>query len=417
LEFHYFRFGSVSVSIAALTAQPRRQQVLILDDEPAIRQLIRKAAETSGCDVREFGDVESAASSLSEVVPDLIFLDLELGSGDAIEAFRAFAGHGYQGTIQLMSGRGEAVLDNVKAVGARYGFNLLTPMPKPFRRSRIIEALTQVAPQPTAHLHPAPHVTDTSSSFTLNEALNREWLELWYQPKVDLRSGRVVGAEGLIRARHPDLGIVGPIAFLTNASDEALANLTDYVIRSALQAWQAFEDVCSPFHLCVNAPASALLSLPIAQIIRRNRPTSVAWPGLVLELTEDQIVDNIALAQEIAAQLKIYDVELSLDDFGQGYSSLARLRDLPFTSLKIDRTFVMGCATDPVKQDVIKTIVALGQRFGCTIVAEGIESQAELEIVKASGCEYGQGYFLGKPMTKTAFISSLAASTHRVCAA
>jgi EAL domain-containing protein (putative c-di-GMP-specific phosphodiesterase class I)/CheY-like chemotaxis protein len=387
---------------------PRRQQVLILDDEPAVRTLSRNAAAKTGCDIREFADVASAAASLDEVTPDLIFLDLELGSGDAIEAFRAFAEHGYRGVIQLMSGRGEGVLDDVKAVGARYGFNFLAPMPKPFRRSRVLDALSSAAAQPAPRLPLPPKETVSGQEFTLDEALDQGWLELWYQPKVDLRTGRTVGAEGLIRARHPSQGIVPPFVFLASASDHALARLTERVIVDALRDWQLLYDAGCPIQLCVNAPASALLNHPIAQIVRRNRPSSPDWPGLILELTEDQIINSIPLAQEIATQLKIYNVELSLDDFGQGHSSLARLRDLPFESLKIDRSFVTGCDADPLKRDLCRTVVEMAHRFGCTVVAEGIETPGELAVLQELGCEYGQGYLLGKPMTKAALIGCLA---------
>jgi EAL domain-containing protein (putative c-di-GMP-specific phosphodiesterase class I) len=187
-----------------------------------------------------------------------------------------------------------------------------------------------------------------------------------------------------------------------------LARLTERVIVDALRDWQILFDADCPIQLCVNAPASALLNLPIAQIVRLNRPSSPDWPGLVLELTEDQIINSIPLAQEIAAQLKIYNVELSLDDFGQGHSSLARLRDLPFESLKIDRSFVTGCDTDPLKRDLCRTVVEMAHRFGCAVIAEGIETAGELAVLQELGCEYGQGYLLGRPMTKAALIECLA---------
>jgi EAL domain-containing protein (putative c-di-GMP-specific phosphodiesterase class I) len=115
------------------------------------------------------------------------------------------------------------------------------------------------------------------------------------------------------------------------------------------------------------------------------------------------------LAREIAAQLRIQKVELSLDDFGQGHSSLARLRHLSFESLKIDRSFVAGCGTDAVQTDLCRTIIDLGHRFGCTIVAEGIETATELTALREMGCDLGQGYLLGRPMPCGALIPWLAA--------
>jgi EAL domain-containing protein (putative c-di-GMP-specific phosphodiesterase class I) len=234
---------------------------------------------------------------------------------------------------------------------------------------------------------------------------------LWYQPKHDLRTNMMIGAEGLIRARHPERGVVGPVMFLPDANDEALARLTEFVLLTALRDWDAFHSVGWPLQLCVNVPSNALLSVPIAQLVRQNRPKSEAFPGLVLEITEDQALRSIPLAQEIAAQLRIYDCELSLDDFGQGHSSLARLRDLPFASLKIDRSFVMGCADDPVKLDLCRTIMEMAHRFGCTVVAEGIETQVDLEALRELGCEQGQGYLLGRPMPKDELIRRLVANT------
>jgi EAL domain-containing protein (putative c-di-GMP-specific phosphodiesterase class I)/CheY-like chemotaxis protein len=398
--------------MSASVAWPQRRCVLILDDEAAIRQLIRTAVQSSECDVLEFSDVAGAASALSTVTPDLIFLDLELGSGDAIEAFRAFADAGYSGTVQLMSGRGEHALDSVRAIGARYGFNLLAPISKPFRVKQIRQVVTDVltssthAPSP-AVLHSLPQAVAPSPSFSLNEALDQGWLELWYQPKVDLGTGKTVGGEGLIRARHPDHGMLPPSSFLPNATDQALLRLTERVILDALRDWQSMSDAGHPIQLCVNVPARALVDLPIAQILRQNRPRSADWPGLVLEITEDQIVDKLDAAQEVAAQLKIYNTALSIDDFGQGYSSLARLRDLPFEELKIDRSFVSGCDADSLKRDLCSAIINMAKGFGCRVIAEGIETAAELQVLQDLGCEYGQGYLLGRPMPKDNLIEGL----------
>ncbi len=397
-------------AIQPATAKP---SVLILDDEAAVRQVIRAAIPSERFDVVDFGDIPSAASAIPAANPSLIFLDLELGTGDAIEAFRAFADQGYRGTVQLVSGRGEAVLNTVKAIGGRYGFRLLPPITKPFRIKQIRMALDEVQ-VPVADraesVRPGPaHLSDAAIAFPLQEALDRGWLELWYQPKLDLRTGETAGAEGLIRARHPVLGIVPPSGFLPGASDEALSQLTEFVLLAALKDWDAFYRAGRPLRLCVNAPSSALLSAPIAEMIRQHRPRADAFPGLVLEITEDQALESIALAQEVAAQLGIYGVELSLDDFGQGHSSLARLRDLPFTSLKIDRSFVTGCGEDEVKREFCRSIIDMAHRFHCSVVAEGIETASELAVLRELGCEYGQGYLLGRPMPKEELILRLRA--------
>jgi hypothetical protein len=134
---------------------------------------------------------------------------------------------------------------------------------------------------------------------TLAKALARGWLELWYQPKVSLHTHNMVGAEGLVRVRHPELGVLGPGAFLPGAADADMLAMTERVIATALRDWQDCAEFGAPaLDLAVNVPASAFVTLPIAQLIREERPKSEDWPGLILEVTEDQVVNDLTLANE-----------------------------------------------------------------------------------------------------------------------
>jgi len=356
----------------------------------------------------EFGASAEALSALEARPPDLLFLDLDLRDSDAIEAFRALVDRGYSGVVQLISGRGEAVLQDVQVIGARYGLRLLPPLSKPFRRKQIQDAVLAIGA--LARPEPEPKrpslQAEVQPVFSLDEALDHGWLELWYQPQTDLRTGELIGAEGLIRARHPTGGIVGPATFLPGSSNESLARLTEFVLLASLRDWDRFHQTGRSLQLCVNIPVTALLSVPIATIVRQHRPQSQDWPGLIIEITEDQLLERIGLAQEIAAQLQIYGVRLSVDDFGEGYSSVSRLRSLPFKSLKIDQSFVSGCGTDPAKASICRSIIDMAHGFGCTVTAEGIENAADLAALTDMGCDYGQGYFLGRPMAVADLIMS-----------
>src|SRR5262249_47585978 len=139
---------------------------------------------------------------------------------------------------------------------------------------------------------------------TLAKALKRGWLEVWYQPKVNLQTGNWVGAEGLIRARHPEVGVLGPGAFLPGASEDEMLEMTEMVIATALPDWTDCAVLGMPaLNLAVNVPASGFVKLPIAQLIREHRPKSEQWPGLILEVTEDQIVNDLKMANEVANDL------------------------------------------------------------------------------------------------------------------
>ena len=247
---------------------------------------------------------------------------------------------------------------------------------------------------------------------TLAKALKRGWLEVWYQPKVSLQTGNWIGAEGLIRARHPELGVLGPFAFLPGAAEADLLTMTEWVIATALRDWNDCAALGMPrLHLAVNVPASGFVALPIARIIREERPKSDEWPGLILEVTEDQIVNDLKIANEVAGELREQSCSLAIDDFGAGYSSLARLRQLPFSELKIDRAYVTDCHRDRGKEGLLESIIELARRFGLKTVGEGIETAHESHKLQGLGVGIGQGFFFAKPMPKDDLLSQISSTT------
>ena len=142
-------------------------------------------------------------------------------------------------------------------------------------------------------------------------------------------------------------------------------------------------------------------------MVRELRPAAESWPGLILEVTEDEIVRDLKLANDAAAELQAARCSLALDDFGAGYSSIARLKQLPFSELKIDRAYVINCHTDRVNAGLCEVFVELAKRFGLKTVAEGIELVHESHKLQALGCDVGQGYLYAKPMAKEQLISTM----------
>ena len=239
---------------------------------------------------------------------------------------------------------------------------------------------------------------------TLADVLERGWFELFYQPKIDLKTMRLVGAEGLVRARHPTRGVISPGVFLPGASEDEILALTERVIITALKDWETCAANGMSVKLSVNVPVSALVKLPIPTMLREERPQSANWPGLIMEVTEDEIIHDLKIANDVADALRAYNCSLALDDFGAGYSSLARLRQLPFSELKIDRSYVTNCHTDRINAGLCETIVELGKRFGLKTVAEGVETTHESHKLQGIGCDIGQGYLFAKPMPKRQLI-------------
>jgi EAL domain-containing protein (putative c-di-GMP-specific phosphodiesterase class I) len=264
---------------------------------------------------------------------------------------------------------------------------------------------TLFAPKPIVPAPAEPEPGD--GKVTLADVLRRDWLELWYQPKIDLRTRRLVGAEGLVRARRPDGGLISPGQFLPGAKESDMLALTERVIITALRDFEDCAALGASVKLSVNVPVSAFVKLPIAQLLREERPVTATWPGLILEVTEDEAVNDLKIANDVADELRALNCTLALDDFGAGYSSLARLRQLPFSELKIDRSYVTNCHADKVNAGLCETIVELAKRFELKTVAEGIESMHESHKLQGIGCDIGQGYLFAKPMPKERFLGAL----------
>ncbi len=248
---------------------------------------------------------------------------------------------------------------------------------------------------------------ETKPRIAIGEALRNRWFEIWYQPKIDLKRKCLAGAEALARIRHPQLGVLLPGSFLPDVDEQSITDLAEHALMAALCDWSMFEEAGFNLHLALNVPVGVLLKLPIPALVGEYRPKSARWPGLIVEVTEDQIVRDLALAQKIAKQLQVSGIKIAIDDFGAGYSSFSSLRELPFAELKVDRSFVAGCSTDATNAAICQTAIDLAHRFGSAAVAEGVESQADLQALMVMGCDFGQGVLIAPPMPKERFLELL----------
>lgn len=251
-----------------------------------------------------------------------------------------------------------------------------------------------------------PHESDVTR-ISIDEALEQNWLDIWYQPKIDLRRKCLAGAEALVRIQHPQAGLLWPEDYISLLDDDGLTRLAEHTVLTTLRHWTVFDDAGFNLRLAINVPAVLLPRLPISALVAAHRPTSDNWPGLVLDVTEDQLVRDIALLRKIAEDLKICGVAVAIDDFGAGYSSFSSLRDLPFAELKIHGSFVKNCATDVTNAAICQTAIDLAHRFSSTAVAKSIDSIADLQALMVMGCDFGQGALVAPAMPKNRFLDAL----------
>jgi EAL domain-containing protein (putative c-di-GMP-specific phosphodiesterase class I)/CheY-like chemotaxis protein len=364
-----------------------------------------EALPAQGIEGQFFDSVPQMLEAALSRAPDLVFVDLGLGVAAARAAIERIAALPTRGAIQLVAPVKVTTYEQVGAVGQLrlHGDKLGIKMPQVLQPPYDGGAVKKLAQEFGLRRND----NGGKPIVTLKQAMKRNWLELWYQPKIDLATKRLVGAEGLIRIRHPKHGIMFPGSFLPGASEADMLQMTEQVILASLRDWEELSANGVSVRLSVNAPVSAFTKLPLAAMLREERPRSTRWPGLIIEVTEDEIVKDLNIANEVAAELRAHHCTLAIDDFGAGYSSLARLKQLPFSELKIDRSYVTDCNKDEHNAGLCETIVELARRFGLKTVAEGIETHHESHRLQGVGCDVGQGYLFAKPMAKEQFISLL----------
>jgi EAL domain-containing protein (putative c-di-GMP-specific phosphodiesterase class I) len=374
----------------ARLAGARSNLCYVLDEDAASLHMLGGILQSSGLETGLFGSGAAFTDCLAQRTPDLVFLDVTTEATDAIDAVFALGERSYRGPVQLMGGKAVQVMETVKRIGERHSLQMLPLLKKPFDTEKVCRILQAQNLQGGAPV--APMKVD------LGEALDNDWIEFWYQPKIDLRKKQIAGVETFARVRHPALGMLPPGAFMPEADEQAVTQLTERALISALSAASTFTQLGISLRLAVNISLAALVTLPITEMIREYGPKKANWPGLILDVTEEQIVSDLALVRGTAERLATFNVKLAIDDFGRGQLSLAKLKELSFAELKLDRAFVTNCGSDKVNAAVCKTVVDLAHNFGGVAVAIGVEKAADVHALQGMGCDLGQGFLFGQPM-------------------
>lgn len=241
-------------------------------------------------------------------------------------------------------------------------------------------------------------------------ATERGEMSLAFQPKLSLANHKILGAEALLRWQHPELGLISPGEFipLAEASGDILS-IGDWVIGEAMRhikEWRALGLLNDDFHIAVNVATRQLMRKGFAQqLLARLAQQQIPERFLALEVTESGLMSDMNHAQQQLAQLAEMNIAVAIDDFGTGQSSLAYIKTLPFSTLKIDRAFVMDLETNAIDRELARTITQLAHSVGCDVVAEGIENSAQAAYLSSIGCEAAQGYFYARPLAAEAFVT------------
>jgi EAL domain-containing protein (putative c-di-GMP-specific phosphodiesterase class I)/CheY-like chemotaxis protein len=379
----------------------RSRRALVFDDNPAIGALAVGRLIQLGFEAKSVIETAAFVATLESWRPELILLDLSLGDTDAVELFGLLRERNFGGQVILMSGHSGAVLDHARRLGEGSGIAIAGILQKPFHQRDLRALIAKLAVTVAPPLVPQ---SDQSNPTLLRDALVNGWLEFWYQPKIELETDGIVGAESLARIRHPEMGVLVPATFLPQASDEDLHKLTMRALDEAFRSSITLNQAGRPLVFSINVAARTFVRPGLINDIKSIRERHATNLPIILELTETDLVNDKVAAAAFATRAILHGFQIAIDDFGHGYATFDRLRDIPFTELKLERAMVDGCARDLALQSICKAAVQLAHGFGATAVAEGVEQTNDLKVIRSLGFDMAQGYIFSRPLPFQNFV-------------
>ena len=376
----------------ALPGAAVRQRLLVVDDDLLQRTIIGKIGSKLGFETVVVSSFEEASGLLQSRSFDAMTLDLSLGEHDGVELLRLVADCRLNAMpIAIISGCEERVLNSTRRVAEGLALTVADCLPKPLNLERRRKALSLPRRDPIAEAAAAAMPGIDRARLTLGLARNEFVVE--FQPRVELRSGKVVGAEALVRWRTPEFGRIPPAAFIPVVERFGMMpDLSHCLLSSAIAQTRTLIAKHPDIAIAVDISGSLLTDPMLPERIETMlRAENVAAKHLIVEVTESVAMSDVDRATDILVRLRIKGIGAAIVDFGTGYSSLAALARLPFNELKIDQSFVQGCATDRGRLKIVEGTVGLARAFEMKVVADGIDNLTTLAMVRDAGCDIGQG--------------------------
>jgi EAL domain-containing protein (putative c-di-GMP-specific phosphodiesterase class I) len=377
-----------------------QMSVMVVEDHGFQRRMaLRLLAELGVLRCFEAADGRSALDALQGMaeVPDVVIVDLDMPGMDGIEFIGHVAQQKLARSVIVASALDATLLNTVQTMTRAYGLRVLGCVEKPLTAPKLADTLA---------LFDASDIDADSEELlaldaaAIEEGLRRDEFVPYFQPQVEVANGQVVSVEALARWRRADGQVVRPSQFISTVEHEGqIDRLTDRLLEKAC-AWKLrWAKLGLNLKVSVNISMLSLARIEAADRYQHIvRSHGVDPRDIVLELTESAVMGEAAHALNVLARLRLKGFGLSIDDFGTGYSSLAQLSHIPFTELKIDGSFVTGAPTQPRKRAVVEASLDLARKLDLAVVAEGVETVDEWQMLAELGCRCAQGYLISRPV-------------------
>jgi EAL domain-containing protein (putative c-di-GMP-specific phosphodiesterase class I) len=362
---------------------------MVMDDDPDVGAFFGQVGEDLGFEVRVIADPEKFAQNVLEFSPTVVLLDLQMPGRDGIELLRELASLDRNPKVLIASGLDSRVLTTAQELGMSMGVDVAGAFCKPIALDELEVLLVRLKSQ-----------TKIITVNHLRQAIEQGQLVVHYLPKATLKSpGRwiVEGAEALVRWEHPEYGLLYPKDFIGLAEESGLiVEVTDFVFRAAMEQARVWFAKGVYMELGVNLSAQFLgdLGFPdrLLTLIREN---NLDPSMLTLELTETAAMNDPAVALDILARLRVKNINVFLDDFGTGASSLTHLYRMPFSEVKLDNQFTNDMRLREDARALVEGLIYLAHKLKMRACAEGVEDEGTLEMLEAMNCDKVQGHLIG----------------------
>jgi EAL domain-containing protein (putative c-di-GMP-specific phosphodiesterase class I) len=357
---------------------------LVVDDDAGLRKFGEMMVEAAGFRPETAASGVEALAMMQRLDPAVVLLDLQMPGKDGIDVMHGMAAAKCTAKLVIFSGNDRRILEVSAEIARQRGLTVVASFRKPVAADKLRQVLNALS------LELCPF-----DEARLRECLDQDLLRLHYQPKIDLVTREICGVEALLRCQDASGRVIPPESILAiaeqcGAVDEISHKIFECAIAQRREWSQAGLDLGMAVNLSARAVNPDLPDRLFALCVKAEVPPE----AVTVELTETAVMNDSLLAMETLVRLRLRGFELSIDDFGTGYSSLVRLQQLPFSELKIDKSFVTTRQKSPENSVIIRTLAQLAQNLDLKCVVEGVEDEATLDFVASLGCNCAQGYFV-----------------------